>query len=160
MTCRQATPFLLDAQLQESDVGTVVLPDGVLHPDEKLLARERNRDTLELPDLHAPLDRSVVVDPARTAEEVHDDLVGDPDHRVAADVVVGHLGRGVVGKRSEGTLDGPDVLVGRLDEEVDGLRRPDEPVKQDREAADQDVPGALGIQRTAEGDEVLELWRA
>ena len=82
------------------------------------------------------------------------------DDGVGPHVAVGDLGGRVVREGRKGALHGADVLVGGFHEKVDVLGRPYETMKDDGEAADQNVACPLGVQRPAEGDEVLELRRA
>ena len=114
-------------------------------------------DVVEAVILDALLDRVLVGNAAGGRHEIDDDLVRHPHDGVTTHVVVLHVRDRVVGERRQGPLDGRDVVVGGIDEQVDASRRPDEAVQNDREAADQDVADSFRVEGTAEGEEVFEF---
>ena len=59
---------------------------------------------------------------SRARHEIDDHLVDDADHRVVADVAVGHAGGGVVSEDTESLLHGGDILGRLIDQEIDVLR--------------------------------------
>jgi hypothetical protein len=56
-----------------------------------------------------------------------------------------------------GTFQSLDVFGGCVDQKVNVFRGSDKAMKNDREATDQDVANAFGVQRFAEREEVFEL---
>jgi len=93
----------------------------------------------------------------RRGHEIHHDLVRDPNHGATPYVVVLQLRDRVFGKCRQRSLDGRDVLVRGVHEQVDVLGRADEAVENDGESADQEVADAFRAERAAEGEEVFEL---
>ena len=67
-----------------------------------------------------------------------------------------YLGGSIVGQGCQRSLDGRYIRIGWLDEQIDILRCPNETMKNDCEATDQQVTRTLQVQGTAEGEEVFE----
>ncbi len=125
-----------------------------------MLARDRNRGPFEI----EPLDLGgclLVVDPTGPLEEIDDDLIRDPDHGVATHLVVfDQLGGPIRENRRQPSFDASHVLVAGIDQQVDVLGRPDVPVQNDGETADQDETGVGFDESSTDRDEVLDSWRA
>lgn len=83
--------------------------------------------------------------------------LGDADDRIAGDVAVRDVVDCLVLQDLEGCPDLGDVLGRGIDQEIDVLRRPAADVGDDREAADEDILGAVGVQRPADLGEIVEL---
>lgn len=98
--------------------------------------------------------------PHAASHQVHDDLISDTDHGVVAYIRVSDVGGRIVRQQRQGSLHSRHVGVRRIDQQVGILGRADESVEDDGKAANQQVADAFAIQRTTEGNEVFELWRA
>jgi hypothetical protein len=68
--------------------------------------------------------------------------------------------RGIVGKGRHGSLDGLDVGLRSVDQEVHILGGPDEAMEDDGETPNQDIACMFPVEGSAEIYEVFEAWRA
>ena len=89
-------------------------------------------------------------DPAGGSHQIDDDLVGDSHDLVLLDLVIREEGRSVVGQRGHGLLDGADVLLSGIDQEIHVLGAADETVEDDGKASHQEVAGAFSVEGLAE----------
>lgn len=133
-------------------------PDCFLGPHQCPLARQRDCDALELEAVGIG-DDVAVCQPARAAHEVDDDLVSHADDLVALNVVIVHFVDGAIGEDAEADPDATDVLRTVVHEEVDVARRASAAVSDHGESADQDVARACLVERSADPEEVFDLWR-
>ena len=85
------------------------------------------------------------------------DFVCDANHGIASEIIVGDVVDGVVLQDLQRLPDQPDVLRRGVDQEIDVFRGASAAVRDDRESANQEIPGAVRVQRPREPDEVFDL---
>jgi hypothetical protein len=78
------------------------------------------------------------------------DLVRDPDDLILLDFVISDQRDCVIGQHGHRSLQPVHVVHGSIDQQIDVFRRPNEAVKDDRKAADQNVPNVFSA---------LQSWR-
>ena len=96
-------------RFQKHAVNRVLRPVGVLRPDKRRRARDRDDCSKNLASFG--IGRDVFVrEAARASHEIHEHLIGDANDDVITDVGVGYLSRGGVSKHAESLFDAGDVL--------------------------------------------------
>ena len=134
-------------------IGAVV---RVLRSDKRGRAGDRHADARQVVPFH--VGRNIGVrQSTRPPHEIDDHLVHDANNGVFADVMVGHLGGGIVGEDREALLDAGDILGSVIDQEVDVFREAACPMRHDGKAANQHIPRAGVVQGAADSDEVFRF---